>query len=428
MATVAIGLQGKTFTYQAGLMSAYARLPQWEFESHFDRMNGDERHHQNRNDICTPMGCVREMVGTIPSSFWRRDGLRILDPCAGNGNFHAHIRGFAPMSSLFFNEINEHRISNIKSMFGREAKISKRDFLLYDENNPFDLIVSNPPYAKFDKDGNRTSKNHNLARAFIKKAFRLTKPGGMILFIVPNNWMSYADRNPLPGLLSRHQFLHLNIHGAKSWFPKVGSSFTWFLVKKVRNSRPFTVENHYLWKETAKASLRPGVKYIPLFFNDIVDGIFAKTVDAEVEKQGILTSSDLHRYTKSNLIRERPSNTFCHKLIHTPTKTVWSKRPHKHQRGWKVFLSLTDRYGTFVDNCGMTQSVGYIRCNSKTEALERKKELDHPLFRFLNDLTRYGNFNNVRILQNLPRLHEVALSPMEKDFINLHWRNIRGGQ
>lgn len=401
-------------------MTGITNARQSEFESRFDMLNEDESHYSNRNDVCTPMGCVREMVATIPKSFWRKKDLRILDPCAGNGNFHAHIRSHAPMKSLFFNEISSKRIANIRKMFGAKAQISKCDFLEYNENQIFDLIVSNPPYAKFDENGKRVSKNHNLSRAFIEKAFRITKPGGMILFIVPNNWMSYADRNPLPSLLSQHQFLHLNIHGAKRWFPKIGSSFTWFLVKKAPNRKPFTIENHYLYKETTTASLRPGVHYIPLFFNELVDSIFAKTIDADVEKQGMLTSSDLHHYTKAKLIRSRPSATYCHKLIHTPKKTAWSRRPHKHQEGWKVFFSLTDHFGTFVDNCGMTQSVGYIRCGSKAEALKRKAELDHPLFRFLNDLTRYGNFNNVRILQNLPRLKEVSLNREEAKFVGQH--------
>lgn len=394
-----------------------------DFEREFDRLNEDEAHYRNRNDICTPMGCVKEMVDSIPPSFWRRKNLEILDPCSGNGNFHAYIMRFSPLDRLVFNEINEKRIANVRRMFGEGARITKQDFLTYDEERKFDLIVSNPPYARFDERGNRVSKNHNMSRAFIAKALRMTKPGGMILFIVPNNWMSFSDRNTLPGELSRFQFLHLNIHGAKRWFPKIGSTFTWFLLKKVPNGRPFTVENGYLWRDRANASLRTNVNYIPLYFNDVVDGIFRKTIDRASEKQGIETSSDLHRYTQSHLLSDVRRASHPYKVIHTPSQVLWSRRPHKHQKGWKVFLSLTDRYRTFVDNCGMTQSVAYIRCGSKAEAMARKRELDAPVFRFLNDLTRYGNFNNIRILQRFPRLAEINLNGKELKLVEEHWRS-----
>ena len=391
-----------------------------DFESRFDRLNTDETHHQNRNDICTPMGCVHEMVNSIPDWFWKKKNLGILDPCAGNGNFHACIQGRVPLKNLVFNEINEQRITNIRKLFGEGARITRMDFLEYDEDRKYDLIVSNPPYAMFTN-GIRTAKNHNMSRAFIQKALRLMKPDGFILFIVPNNWMSCSDRNTLPSELSRYQFHHLNIHGAKTWFPKVGSSFTWFLLQKSANRKPFTVENNYVFRNTVQASLPIGMDYIPLHYTDTVKEIFLKTIQNEGKKQGIETSSNLHKYTKKAFLSENPSEEFCHRVIHTPIQTVWSSKEHKYQNGWKVFLSLTNTYQTFVDNCGMTQSIAFIRCASKREAMQKKEELDSPVFRFLNDMTRYGNFNNIRIMQRFPQLKDVRLTSGEQKLVNQYW-------
>jgi hypothetical protein len=33
-----------------------------------------------------------------------------------------------------------------------------------------------------------------------------------------------------------------------------------------------------------------------------------------------------------------------------------------------VFISTTDKYGAFVDNCGMTQSIVFIMCANEEEA------------------------------------------------------------
>ena len=71
-----------------------------------------------------------------------------------------------------------------------------------------------------------------MSRDFISKAIDIIKENGYILFICPNNWQSYSDRNILPELLSSYQFIHININGAKKYFPKVGSSFTWFVLQK----------------------------------------------------------------------------------------------------------------------------------------------------------------------------------------------------
>ena len=40
------------------------------------------------------------------------------------------------------------------------------------------------------------------------------------------------------------------------------------------------------------------------------------------------------------------------------------------------------------------------------------------LDKFLNNITRYGNFNNVRVLQNFPKWNSFELTPQENDFIN----------
>ena len=388
---------------------------------HFDRLNEDPRHFRNSNDICTPMGCVREMVDAIPQSFWSRRQLRILDSCCGNGNFHAYIQFKTALCNLHFNEINQARIGNVRAFFGDAINLTSEDFLAFGgigaPDQRFDLVVSNPPYAQFCG-ARRASKNHNMSRAFIKKALDMTKEDGYILFIAPNNWMSLSDRNILPRLMSKYQFRHLNIHGAKKWFPRVGSSFTWFLLQKSPNRQRFTVENFYKRCDRVRARLDKNADFIPLYYSDAVRSLLQKTVYAPVPKYAVETTSDLHRTTRRELLCDQRDSGHPHRLIHTPRQTVWSARPHKYQRGWKVFLSLSDRYRAFADNCGMTQSVAFVRCKDEGEARRLTAELNSPVYRAINNLTRYGNFNNIRILQRLPRReHLPPLTAAENELV-----------
>ena len=50
----------------------------------------------------------------------------------------------------------------------------------------------------------------------------------------------------------------------------------------------------------------------------------------------------------------------------------------------------------------MTQSIVFILCSNKDQSQKYKKILEHPLYVFLNNICRWGNFNNIRILQSFP--------------------------
>ena len=383
-----------------------------------DELNGDLSHYKNRNDICTPMDCVEEMVNVIPESFWQTKDLKILDCCCGNGNFHAYIQSKTHIDNLYFNEINEDRIKNLIKIFGDKINLTKKDFMIFSQDEKYDMVVANPPYAYYTPDGKRAAKNHNLSRLFIEKALKITKDNGYILFIAPNNWMSYSDRNILPQTLSKYQFLHINIGGAKKYFKNVGSSFTWFLLKKSPNKQECTIENFYKIKDKVKVKIEENSPFIPLYYNDITQKIIKKIVLDESPKYKIETTSDLHRTTKSFMLSPNKDDLFKYKIWHTPTQQIWSKVEHKYQKGYKVFISLTNQYKSFVDDGGMTQSIAFILCADESDAIKIKNELDNPIYKFVAAITRYGNFNNIRVLQNLTTLENVKMTKEVLDFVS----------
>ena len=412
-----------------------------EIKSHYDDvLNKDRASFKSSNDEPTPISCVEEMIKKIPRGFWKRplEDLKILDPVCGNGNFHSVIYNklikgkFSPKNILenilYFNDIDNNRTTMIDSIYeGNKYKlnVTTQDYLEYNENQQFDLIVANPPYAKLLPNGKRASKNHNLIKPFLEKSLKLLKPNGYLLFLTPDNWMSYADRNTLIKKLTSLQLLYLNIHTAKKYFKKVGSSFTWYLIKNAPGKRNFIVEGirkGITYKSKVKSEVR---KYIPLVYNDIIQSILHKTLDnCLLAKFKVETSSDLHKYTKKHLISTEQDDEHPYRLIHTPKQTVYASRPHKYQEGYKVFISTTTYYKVFVDKCGMTQSIVFIRCNNEEEANKISVILKHPLYVFINNICRWGNFNNIRILQSFPICDDVGyvwekfgISEKEKDYV-----------
>ena len=380
-------------------------------------LNKDSSLVKTSNDEPTPLTCVEEMVSKIPDDFWKSEDIKILDPCCGCGNFPVviyfkllkyHAKEKILSSMLYFNDMNQDRLDVLNSVFNHELNVYNEDFLEFSLPIDFDLIVANPPYAKLLPNGKRASKNHNLIGLFIKKSLELLKKGGYLLYITPDNWMSYADRNTLIHDLTSLQIHYINIHIAKKYFKKVGSSFVWYLIENSSSYKDMEIEgiwNKTIYRDTVSSERR---SYIPLYYNRMIQSILHKTVDCSILKKfDVQTSSDLHKYTKRDCISVTQDDIYKYKLHHTPKQVVWASRPHKFQAGYKVFISTTSYYGTFVDNCGMTQSIAFIPCKSKKIAENISKVLNHCLYRFVNNICRYGNFNNIRILQSFPYCEKV---------------------
>jgi len=181
-----------------------------EIAKYYDEiLNTDKSTYKSSNDEPTPIDCISEMISKIPNDLWGKSDLSILDPCCGNGNFSIpiifellkyHDKKTILEQILEFNDINENRLENVRSIFCSEKynlQITNHDFITFNSSKKYDLIVANPPYAKLLENGKRASKNHNLIKDFIEKALSQLKPSGYLLFITPDNWMSYADRNVL---------------------------------------------------------------------------------------------------------------------------------------------------------------------------------------------------------------------------------------
>lgn len=374
-------------------------------------LNLDKSTYTSSNDEPTPINCIEEMISKLPEELWTRKDLKILDPCCGNGNFGIPVyfkllQNFTRKdildNILYFNDINEKRLDNVKKIFNSK-NITNIDFLKNKIETKYDLIMANPPYAKLLEDGSRASKNHNLIKDFIDASLKLLKPDGYILFITPDNWMSYADRNTLIEIITKLQIIYLDIHNAKKYFKKIGSSFTWYIIQNKPAYKDIIVSGTWMNKQYNGLVKSMPRKYIPLYYNQTVQNILLKTVDNEkLQKFRVLTSSDLHRFTKKHLISDKETDIYKYKLIHTPSTTVYSSKKHKYQDGYKVFISTTDKYKVFVDSCGMTQSIAFITCNDLEEANRFMKILQHPLYIFINNICRWGNFNNIRILQKFP--------------------------
>jgi len=362
----------------------------------FNNLNKDISHHSSKDDICTPMECVKLMVEYIPSFFWNKPVIKVLDPCSGNGNFGAYLTRKTHPDNIWYNDINEKRLENCRKILN-PTHISKEDFFniskFFDEG--WDLIIGNPPYSG---GGN---KNRSLANDFIEHSIDLLNDCGYLCFITPNNFMTYNNNNTtLKKLLNNGSFVVID-NDAKKYFPKVGSSFTIFLWQKSVFNNKTLIKNTFLKRDFQTDVIIPkNAKFIPLYISNTVFSIFSKIIKAE--RNAFDYRCDLHNFTQKAKLSDIEDAIFRFKTIHTAKKTRYANIKQDIFDKWVIIIPLSTYYVPYiVTNSNVTQSVGYIAFDTKQMAEDYLRIITKPEYKLAVHLTRYGNFNNIKILRHL---------------------------
>jgi hypothetical protein len=345
------------------------------------------------------------MLEYIPEEFWRRDTKKILDPCAGNGNFGALCRLRTDESDIWYNELNPLRFANCINLLS-PLHATNDDFFALEGS--WDLIMANPPYSG---GGN---KNRGLSNQFIERSIDLLNHGGYLCFVTPNNWMSFNNNNTtLAKLLSLGSFLVID-NDVKKYFPSVGSSFTIFVWQKGMLDNRTLIVNNYLQKDVQSGVRIPAnLPFIPLYCSQTILDIIPKLVGPERNRFDY--RCDLHNYTQKKFLRDEPSEEFRYKTIHTMRKTRFASKKQDIFEKWNIIVPLSTYYvPTIMTQVNTTQSVGYVAFETEAEARRYLRLMTEPQFKLLIHLTRYGNFNNIKLLKHLRFGDHEALSAAEE--------------
>jgi adenine-specific DNA-methyltransferase len=160
----------------------------------------------------TPERIVDFMVNLIDVKYTAKKDIAILEPACGLAQFLMGIKRNRPalfkQAKLFGVEINRDVINYLTTLnTDNNIKIIKDDYLLWQPELSFDLVIGNPPYGipslskhytiKVDPATKERYKSlyetwygkYNVYGAFIEKSIKLLKPEGQLIFIVPPTFM-----------------------------------------------------------------------------------------------------------------------------------------------------------------------------------------------------------------------------------------------
>lgn len=381
--------------------------------AYYDHLNNDSSHMTSRDDICTPMECVKTMVDYIPENFWKNKDIKVLDPCCGNGNFGAYIMTKTNGDNIFYNDLNLIRLQNCKKILEpKHISCSDAFNLKNDFDCKYDLIVANPPYSG---GGN---KNRSLSNDFIEMAIDRLNINGYLCFITPNNWMTYNNNNTtLKKLLNEGSFIVIN-NDAKKYFPKVGSSFTIIVWQKGVLTNKTKIINNYLRKDIQEnVSIPKELNFIPLYISQDIINIIKKSISNE--ETGFAYRCDLHNFTQKKFLSDTQNEIFKFRTIHTPRKTRYSSKMQDIYDKWIIIIPLSTYYIPYIEhNTNTTQSVGYFAYDCEKTAEKYLKKLTKDYIKLIVHITRYGNFNNIMVLKHLIYDEKIEFTQDEKNVIS----------
>lgn len=166
-------------------------------------------------EVFTPLygkpGCVEDQLNLMDESFWGRKDVKVLDPCAGVGNYSVvlvdkFMKGLVEEFTdpeerlkwileeiIYINEYQSKNLFIYLQLFDPENKykmnFNRGDYLKLDIKetfgvDKFDLICMNSPYQENNSENNRSKPLYNL---FIEKAI---KESDKVISINPSRWMT----------------------------------------------------------------------------------------------------------------------------------------------------------------------------------------------------------------------------------------------
>lgn len=99
----------------------------------------------------------------------------------------------------------------------------------------FDVVCGNPPYNEPTTSEKHSTKQKGQKATwtkFVDLSWDLLKDDGYLIYVTPNNWL--RETNYLKKVMKKKNLVSARIDSdliKRQYFPKIGSTFTWFMVK-----------------------------------------------------------------------------------------------------------------------------------------------------------------------------------------------------
>ena len=368
--------------------------------------NNEHLETKKLGEVYTPENIVGNMIDKIPEKAWNNKNIKVLDFACGTGIFAFFIykkliryfnHDYIVNNILYFNDIQEKNINKIKYIFNNPLNIHHGNFLEWDCDIKFDIIIGNPPFSNLSTE---RSNGNTCWSKFVDKLLTLLKDSGYLSLIHPPGWRKPSTKgckytHLYTELTQKRQMHYLEIYNTKDGKDifRCGTRFDIYLVENVKpykNTIIIDEKNH-----THKVNLLKW-PFIPNHSFKLMSNL----LKCEGENITIIYNRNNYGADKKHVSKIK-SEIHKYTLIHTTTKNGINYRYSTrndlgHFGVSKLIWCITNFTNNIIDvegNYGMTQSSLAIKIKDLDEGeIIRKCFLTKRFAKFMDSI-KYGNYD-----------------------------------
>jgi len=295
---------------------------------------------KNNGIYFTPPSCINNNLELLRPYINDRE-INVLEPSCGSGEYITALHRTFPRLHITGIESNDMIYESILELKNDKTEIIRMDYLKYETNDRYDLIIGNPPFYVMKKES--VDKCYhcyfegrpNIFVLFIIKSLELLKENGILSFILPKNFLNCLYYDKTRKYIDQH-FQILNIAECKDDKYIETQQDTIILIirkttpktpnKRTRNNSAFILKLHNytifmnehdiskimdLYKDS-KSLLELGFK---VSVGNVVWNQCKDILTDDTSKTRLIYSSDIENNT---LIRKRYNNSDKKNFINKP--------------------------------------------------------------------------------------------------------------
>ena len=180
-------------------------------------------YQKTASDVMTPLDLAIEIIQSVPAELF---GTRLLVPGSGYGTIAmaAVHCGWDPAMITCVELSPVYALVSSKYVGRHGVKVIHHDFLTWNPEMQFDVVIANPPYSLPKGQKKISDGKKNLALQFVEKSVSLLKPNGYVTMLTPPNFLKPTDSKKVTRSFSSLEGIQLQEieTGIESkWFPQV---------------------------------------------------------------------------------------------------------------------------------------------------------------------------------------------------------------
>ena len=160
----------------------------------------DQKIKKNSGIYFTPPKTINESLKELNP--YIKNIKYVLEPSCGSCEYISLLDKKYKNLNITGIELNKKIYQSVKKLEKNNIKIYNKDYLLFENNIKYDLIIGNPPYFVMKKkDVNPLYHNYfdgrpNIFILFIIKSLKLLNTNGILSFVLPKNFLNclYYDK------------------------------------------------------------------------------------------------------------------------------------------------------------------------------------------------------------------------------------------